>query len=245
MRETLLAIHRIQQLDDRSRACRERMEQFPHEAARMEEQLKESRAALDQVQARQAERAKEKRTLEQEVERINADIRKHQAQLLSVKTNREYSAMMHEIEQEKSKVSEAEEKILLAMESLDELSAAEAREKEAFDRCQKENQSGRQDLEKQAAEARDLADRLAGEREEAIKALPREVLALYERVGKARNGVAAAVVKNGSCGGCYGNLPTQLLNRIRGMDQIITCENCGRILIWQESGQQNKGETGI
>lgn len=237
MRETLLAIHRIQQLDDRRRACRERLEQFPHEAARLEEQLKESRTALDQVEARQAELTKEKRTLEQEVERINADIRKHQAQLLSVKTNKEYSAMMHEIEQEKQRVSEAEEKILMAMEALDELSAAEAREKEAFGRCQKENQAGRLDLEKQSAEARALADKLANEREEAIKALPPEVLALYERVGKARNGVAAAVVKNGSCGGCYGNLPTQLLNRIRGMDQIITCENCGRILIWQEPGQ--------
>lgn len=245
MRATLQAIHRLQQLDDRIRACRERLEQTPGEIARLEEQLKESRAALDQVQERQAALAKERRSLEQEVERIAADIRKHQTQLLSVKTNKEYSALLHEIEQEKSKISEAEEKILLAMEAMDELSAAEGREKEAFGRCQRENQAGRQDLDRQAAEARALADQLAGDREEAIKALPREVLALYERVGKARNGVAAAVVKNGSCGGCYGNLPTQLLNRVRGMDQIITCENCGRILIWQEPGQQNKGESGI
>jgi hypothetical protein len=45
-------------------------------------------------------------------------------------------------------------------------------------------------------------------------------------------------VRNGACGGCFGNLPTQLLNRIRDMDKIITCENCGRILIWQDPKQQ-------
>jgi hypothetical protein len=147
--------------------------------------------------------------------------------------------MLHEIEQEKLKVSLTEEKILLAMEALEQLAESEAGEKSAFAQCQKVSQSGQQDLEKEAAQAREQAAGLSREREEAVKSLPREVLALYDRVGKARHGVAAAVVKNGVCGGCYGNLPTQLLNRIRGMDQIITCENCGRILIWQEPGQTN------
>jgi len=238
MKETLEAIYRIQKLDDQIKKSQDRLAQIPKDIAEIQERLKQSRSRLDEVNRQQGDLTKQKKTMELEVEQTSANIKKHQTQLLSVKTNKEYSTMLHEIEEEKKKISDIEEKILNIMENLDKLAVQEAEEKKVFAGAENDSRGKQQVLDKEAAETSAGAEELKKAKQQALTSLPTDVLALYDKIGKARNGVAVVPVKNGACGGCFGNLPTQLLNRIRDMDKMITCENCGRILIWQDPKQQ-------
>jgi hypothetical protein len=51
---------------------------------------------------------------------------------------------------------------------------------------------------------------------------------------QARPGTAVVPVSGASCGGCFASLPPQFINEIRKMEKLITCETCGRILVWSQ-----------
>ncbi len=237
MKEILEAIYQIQKLDDQIRANQSRLDQIPKNIADIQESLKQSRSRLEEVTRQQNDLAKQRKGLEQEVEQTLANIKKHQTQLLSVKTNKEYSTMLHEIEGEKKKIADIEEQILAIMENLEKLGLQESEEKNVFKLAESQSRGKQQELDREAAAFSAQNDEMKKNKQQALTSLPGDILALYDRIGKARNGIAVVTVRNGACGGCFGNLPTQLLNRIRDMDKVITCENCGRILIWQPPQQ--------
>jgi len=58
--------------------------------------------------------------------------------------------------------------------------------------------------------------------------------ALYERYYEKYHDRAIVSVKGGVCHGCFVTIPPMRLDIIRRMDSIEFCENCGRILIWEE-----------
>jgi predicted nucleic acid-binding Zn-ribbon protein len=64
-------------------------------------------------------------------------------------------------------------------------------------------------------------------------AVPRDLLGTYERLRARLGGVGAARLVGSSCSGCHLALPATELERIRHArpDELITCEQCGRILV--------------
>lgn len=47
---------------------------------------------------------------------------------------------------------------------------------------------------------------------------------------RSKDGIAVAEVVNGSCSACFMSLRPQMQLEVKRGDQIITCENCARIL---------------
>jgi predicted nucleic acid-binding Zn-ribbon protein len=77
-------------------------------------------------------------------------------------------------------------------------------------------------------------DELLARRKEIEAALSANVLDLYERIRKARRGVAIAEVRDGFCTACHFALRPQLYNEVRAQESLLTCENCSRILYYVE-----------
>jgi predicted nucleic acid-binding Zn-ribbon protein len=72
-------------------------------------------------------------------------------------------------------------------------------------------------------------------RDARAQALPRGLLADYEKILKARGGLAIAAVSNGAfCGGCRVSIRPQAIQELRQARQLMLCENCGRYLYWQD-----------
>ncbi|MCU0607943.1 MAG: hypothetical protein MUF78_11130, partial [Candidatus Edwardsbacteria bacterium] len=101
--------------------------------AALEDERRRHRAALDAVTARREQSAKSRREMELEVETRTAAIRRLQSQQAQVKTNKEYTAMLHEIGGAKAAISGLEERILVEMENADALAAAERDARAVFD----------------------------------------------------------------------------------------------------------------
>ncbi len=72
---------------------------------------------------------------------------------------------------------------------------------------------------------------LEEERAEASKNVPGEELALYDQLLFRRHGVAIARVERGVCQACHITLPLKEASRLRRSDSLVTCGNCGRILV--------------
>jgi len=81
-----------------------------------------------------------------------------------------------------------------------------------------------------------IGERLAvarKEREELFANLPKQMSGLYARIkARIRDGVAVAEARNRSCSACFMSLRPQVMSEIRRGEEIITCDNCGRILFY-------------
>lgn len=234
MTEELRLISGLQSLDALILGLRGQLQQIPRDLERLEAELAQHRGELDRIAQQREAGQKNRRALEQEAEAANAAGKRLQTQLVQVKTNKEYSAMLHEIEAAKQAVSGLEEKILLEMERQDGLAAAEQREQPVFAAASGRIAQQRQELEQQRLAAQSRLDALAAERQGLVDALPRESQAVYQRIFQGRGGKAVVPVEQRACGGCGAPLPLQLVNEVRKMEELITCETCGRILIWHQ-----------
>jgi predicted nucleic acid-binding Zn-ribbon protein len=75
-----------------------------------------------------------------------------------------------------------------------------------------------------------------GVRSGRARELPAGLLSDYERLLRARGGVAVAAVNSAAfCGGCRVTIRPQAIQELRsGTTAMMRCESCGRYLYWQE-----------
>lgn len=161
-------------------------------------------------------------------------IEKYKDQQFQVKNNRQYDALSREIDAAQDMITRLERELEIIEGKMtvarEDLEKAKARLEEAS----KELQEKRLELEEVSKANEDEELRLKHEREKLVRRISREDLALYERIRKAKGGVAVVPIKRNACGGCYHAVPRQKVLELRQNDRIFTCEHCGRILISDE-----------
>jgi len=236
MKEELKTICRIQVLDADVYAARQRLEAIPQDLNEINLREKEGAGAMQEVNKKIDEGAKVKKAWELDLESAITALKKLHSQLPQVKTNKEYTAMQHEIVQGKAKISDFEEKILLEMERLDALALQEKEFSRQYDLLKKDLDAKRKTLLEQLSQMEARLTGLLTQREAVIKTLPAGIASVYHRIMQGRPGTAVVPVSGASCGGCFANLPPQFINEIKKMERLITCETCGRILVWSQEG---------
>ncbi len=235
IKEQLKALVGLQEIDARILNLQQRLEQRPREEAiiRTEldahhRQVQECEAELKALQVRRKER-------ELDLETKEVTIKKYQAQLLQVKTNKEYSALQAEIDGLKADNSLLEEAILVTLEEIDRAKKSLGSVQESYKAQEQRMQEHLNQVREAAAGwERELAEAMA-RRHEMAAVVDRLVLAQYDRVLKNRRGVALVPVLHDSCSGCHMGLPPQVINEIRIGERLIVCESCARILYIPES----------
>src|SRR5712692_1062312 len=195
--------------------------------------IAEARTAVDVVKVKVDTTRKNLRAKEKDLEVVAAKRSKADAHLWEVKTNKEYSAVLVEIEDIKQEKARTEEEILTLMEMQERL-AVEIREAEA--RLKTREEQGSQDeasVRQQLAAVEAELTGVRGERAALARDVLPGILGDYERILKARGGLAIAPVTTGVCGGCRVTIRPQALQELRGAT-LMRCESCGRYLYWSE-----------
>ncbi|MEW6686498.1 MAG: C4-type zinc ribbon domain-containing protein [Candidatus Edwardsbacteria bacterium] len=231
MKEMLMRLYQLQMIDNRINELFQKQKDLPEQVVTLQKllQRREEELAIKKRQLQEVQ--KKRRSAEQDLEENNEKIKKYQAQLFQVKTNKEYTAILHEIELGKKKSSAIEDIILLAMEEIDKLLKEEKILEFQLAKEREEIKTERGKIEKAIVKIEeDLAIEKDRRRNLTVR-LSKDLLSLYERVAKGRDGIAVVNIKEGCCGGCYISLPPQRIQEIKKMDLLITCEHCGRILL--------------
>jgi predicted nucleic acid-binding Zn-ribbon protein len=208
---------------------------LPRQIEAIQTALAEARKAVETVKSRLEVTKKDLRTREKDLEVANVKRQKLEARLYEVKTNKEYSAVLLEIEEAKQEKAKTEEDILTLMEMQERLGVEI---KEAEQRFKTREEQARQDeavvRKKLAAVEQELSVQ-RGERRSRAKDLPAGLLASYDRISKARGGVAVAAVTSAAvCGGCRVGIRPQAMQELRGATGLMVCESCGRYLYWND-----------
>ena len=179
----------------------------------------------------------ELRTREQEVAKLRQALN-------TTKTNKEYAAILTQMNTVKADSSKLEDEALKLMQGVDQVQARarEVQEKiaQAQQYCQ-EVQSTNQD---EVARLEEMVRQLTARRDEAARDVPPDALAVFNRVAATREGEAMAKVEivgrrsphEYVCSGCNMSIRAEHANALRTRDQIRFCDNCGRILYLEDTG---------
>jgi predicted nucleic acid-binding Zn-ribbon protein len=151
---------------------------------------------------------------------------------MEVKTNKEYTAMLHEIEGVGRGFRAREDPILAEMEQAEGLTADVKREEGLF---KAEEEKGKAEIRALDDRAQALEAKLVGltaERDAAAARVSPTRLELFKRVAKAR-GDAVAEARDEMCVACHVRLRPQMFMEIKRNDEVMQCPSCGRVLYYE------------
>ncbi len=237
MKDELLTLIKIQECDSqlvklsgKKKLLPESIEKLDREFSMFEDNIKKNKVSHDEIKARRTEN-------ENKIKKINENIVKTKERMLEVKNNKEYQAMLKEIETAESSRNQVESEIITLLEELDKLAVLVKKDEEIL-------QQGRQKYEqdKKALED-DLnavdSDVTAWEQKRVAlqQNVSAELISRYERIKKRNKGIGVTFVWKAVCNGCHMNIPPQLYNEVQRSEELFSCPNCNRIIYFQDMGK--------
>lgn len=174
------------------------------------------------------------KTIETEMASIEAQIVKYKNQQLQVKKNEEYQALTHEIDAAGGKISDLESDELEVLYALDEerkvFSESEGRLKEEI--VLEEKSIVR--LNEREEEVKSELEAAKSAKAEAEAALDNPSRSKYKQVARGLKFPVVVEVSGQSCKGCHMRVSNAILSDVKSVQEITTCDNCGRILYYAD-----------
>jgi predicted nucleic acid-binding Zn-ribbon protein len=216
--------------------CELAVEELRRAEVQLPRSLQQAEAGAQQARDRVAaerraleDAEKRRRSTESELKDAEAKRTKFQAQTSMVKTNAEYTALLHEIESAGQRISSLETDILESMEAIDSASRSVKQVEGEQRTVEQSHQRESQVLREKLVEVQKLLAEREGERGQLVGKLPADVRAKYTRV-KDGTGSGTAQVAGRSCSRCHRDVPYETINRL-GAGELHHCGNCGRLLV--------------
>jgi hypothetical protein len=176
--------------------------------------------------------------LELELRERDEHIDKYKAALNTAKSNKEYSAILTELNTSKADNSKIESQILDLMKNIDTDQAECEEIKKKIEDQKQSLEQHRKQVEQQAKELEKEIEGIQQEWQKCADEIPRDVLEVFNRVADTYDGEALAFIDNPenkgdqySCGGCFMGLTAETVNKLLTKDDIIRCPTCTRILV--------------
>jgi predicted nucleic acid-binding Zn-ribbon protein len=206
--------------------------ELPQQRRALEERVSAERARFDAARAAAEASGKSRKQHESAVQDLETKRSKYKGQLMDVKTNKEYTAMLHEIEGVEREIRSREDLVLEEMEKAEGLAAEVKREEGAFKLVEQAAKGERAQIDAREAKLAAEAAKVRGERDAALTAVPEDARELYARVAR-RRGTAVAEARDGECQTCHMKLRLQVWVELRQNEQLFQCESCNRILFYE------------
>ncbi|GEM_PF-134886 len=237
MNENLARLVRLQEVEFEIQALeRKRDDELPTRSAEIEASFEQTIAEIGADRLRHEELVGLRKELLERKGELEDRLRRSNERLAHVTNQREYSAVLNEIDHTRTELQGVETQLAEYEEEIEQLAGPAA---EADERIAAERQKMDAALAEVARERDEVLARLAelGKvRDEIVRELPPAWFRRFERIKEARGGVAIARIVPGgggqACGECHVRLRPQLVALARRGQDLVFCESCKRILYW-------------
>lgn len=220
----------LQERDQKLLTVTRDLEKIPRDEAQASGLLAGDKAALDKA-------IETLRTCEVATKKIELDIATRRNTILRLKQqqfetrkNEEYTALGNEVIRYTKEIDGLETQELEKMEEADGYRAKVKEAEAQLARSQALVNDDLADLTKKKETLLARKAELLAERQQLASAIDPEIIPLYDRLMKNKNGTAVVQVSNGMCGGCHMKLVPTTLVKVMASLEIVQCENCGRLL---------------
>ncbi|MEZ4601534.1 MAG: C4-type zinc ribbon domain-containing protein [Syntrophotaleaceae bacterium] len=230
MEEQMQLLKNLQGLDRELGRLRENRQKLEKEQLEIGADLERIQTMIDSLTADieliEAQREELRKSLNLE----KANVEKAEGRLPEIKTQKEYLAVLKEIDAAKKvnkdlsdRIQEKEKEIgALEQERKEKQESLDALKEQVRERCEEIRQS-LQDSEQVLAEKN-------SQRDTHLEPLPVPLRKRYQLLMERRAGIAVVEARNGTCLGCNMHLPPQLFNSLFRSQEIQCCPHCNRLL---------------
>jgi predicted nucleic acid-binding Zn-ribbon protein len=228
-----LELEQLLILQDRQQKIRQiqaEIKTLPFERAHLESQLAATAAGVEALKQKGRQVEVERKNLELDVGTRSESIARLKTQQYQTRKNDEFQAIGHEIQRYENEISKLEDQELELMIEADKLRGEiEAADKNA--RATKESISRQlADLETKSTALEAQQQELETERKTLAAQIDDDLLDQFERLFNSKGDAAVVAVEHGVCTGCHMKVTTATAARVRAGKEIVSCENCARIL---------------
>ena len=230
MHEQMSLLKELQEIDQEISSIEETRQGYSDEIAKFEVETSRVQAMLDELNEELSGLQQEEAQLQQALLKERDNISRVERRLPEIQTQKEYVAVLKEIDMAKKANKELEELLHAKLKEIDALEQDKA-EKDAELAVIRGKSDARgaelaeliEEKEKMLAQRRATRDSVAGD-------IPAALLRKYQNLFRRRGGLALALARNGACLGCNMQLPPQQFNSLFRVAELQSCPHCNRLL---------------
>ena len=231
MNSELEKLIELQKTDSNIRRLKESIETADERRASIEQEFEQHASSIREIQTRRDTARETRAELEKQIAEKQVYLERANRNLKTAQDQKQYETAMRETDSLQKQISALETKVLEQMTEVeeseqiladraDEINSLEGNRGQAVSEFDAELETNRREL---AVESK--------KREKVFVTMPPNWASVYNRlVQRSSDGIAVAKLKNGACSACFMSLRPQVQQQLRVGDNIITCENCARIL---------------
>jgi predicted nucleic acid-binding Zn-ribbon protein len=239
LKEQVALLIELQKLDSIAAGINLKKRELPEKISESDNAFRVFLDGLEAEKTKVEDLQKHHKDKEEKLKRGIESIKKSRDRLYEVKTNKEYQAILSEIETIEKKNSQVEDEIIVAMEALDEArEQLKAKEEEhAKIKLQYEQNKTKMEEELRLLDTELLA--CQKNMDDYSKQIQASLLKRYETIKEKRNGLAVVSVWKEVCDGCHVNIPPQQYIELQRSTELMSCPNCNRIIYYRNQDENN------
>ena len=235
MDENFKLILRIQSTDTRVDEITREQEGAPKEIQRLKDDLDLLEKSMEQDLSKLEDLKKGNMGLERDLEEIELKLKKSKTKLNDVKTNKEYQAVLKEIEELNELTFQKEEVVMKWMEEIEVQEKERADNNKRWEQSRKEYEREGKKFSQRMKELDKEVQSLNEQRLKLSREVDQDLLSRYTALkANLRNQVVVPVI-DAVCGGCHLGIPPQQYNNLIRGDSPQSCPNCNRIIYFEEN----------
>ena len=239
MKNDLMILLEAQEIDLEIDRLIKSKKEYPEQISSLKKEIIDLKTDIDETEVSIKENHKNRRFIEEEIAAERDALVKKEKKLLETKTNKEYTAVQHEIESSRERIDSMETEDLELLTELDTLNPLREELKEKSEAAMSANTPEIEDFEKRFNSIESDIAKHKKKLGKLLNDINKRTVDIYTRLRRGKGGLAVAIVDQNkhSCRGCYKQLPPQKVLEVRKTKKLIFCESCGRILVWDSRGE--------
>ena len=220
----------LQDREQKIRQIQTEIETVPLRRTSLEAQLAASASAVDALKHKARQVEVDRKKLELDVGTRTDSITRFKTQQYQTRKNDEFQALGHEIERYENEIRKIEDEELELMVQVDKIKADLTEEEKKAAAVNDSVARQTADLDEKSKALQSRLEELTRERAELAGKIDEDLLGLFERLFKSKGDAAIVAIEHGVCTGCHMKVTSATAAQARAGKEIVSCENCGRIL---------------
>ena len=213
----------ISAIEKTRQGYKDEMDGFSAEATRIQDMLSQLNAEIATLKEEEGE-------IMQDLKKQRDQVEKVESRLPEIQTQKEYVAVLKEIDLAKKANKDLEESLEGKQQEISVLDEDRKEKDTQLAAIAEKSEARGAELESLLSKSEETLKKRIQGRESVAADLPKSLLRRYQNLFKRRDGLALAPASNGACLGCNMQLPPQQFNKLLHAVDIETCPHCNRIL---------------
>lgn len=231
MKAELEKLVELQITDTNIRRLKTAIETADERRATIEQEFERHAFSIREIQTRRDKAQAERAKLEADIEIQKGYLERNDRNLKHAQNQKEYETAMRDVDIVQKQIAALETQIVEKMTVIETVEAELATRADEINSLESNRTAALGAFDKEINKNKKEFDAETAKRHKVFVTLPDRLAAVYNRLAqRGRDGIAVAEVVGGACSACFMALRPQRHSEVRKGNEIITCENCTRIL---------------